>query len=86
MTDGRGPTIKLPFSAIMPVAYIVEGWARVFRTGEPFVTVDALRMARKFMYFSSARAVAELNYRYRPAVDALHDAIEWFQRAGYISR
>jgi dihydroflavonol-4-reductase len=35
------------------------------------------------MYFSSARAEAELGYRARPAREALADAIQWFRENGY---
>jgi dihydroflavonol-4-reductase len=48
------------------------------------VTVDGLKMAAKKMYFSSAKAQAELGYRYRPPALALQDAIDWFGQAGYL--
>jgi dihydroflavonol-4-reductase len=35
-------------------------------------------MARHRMYFSSARAVRELGYRWRPAQHAIDDAVRWF--------
>ena len=50
---------------------------------EPFATVDGIRMARKKMYFSSAKAIRELDYRPRPAKEALADAIKWFSKNGY---
>ncbi len=53
-------------------------------SGEPFVTLDALRMARKRMYFTSAKAEAELGYQARPAETALADAVDWFREAGYM--
>jgi dihydroflavonol-4-reductase len=80
---GRAPPrVRLPIAAVVPIAIVAEGVARI--TGkEPFVTLDGLRMARKKMYFSSAKAVAELGYRMRPAREALAEAIEWFRTAGY---
>jgi dihydroflavonol-4-reductase len=78
----KAPTIKLPREAIFPIAYIAEAIARL--TGkEPFVTVDALRMAKKKMYFSSAKAERELGYKARPANAAFADAIVWFRENGY---
>jgi dihydroflavonol-4-reductase len=50
---------------------------------EPRATMDSLRMARKKMFFSSEKAVRELGYRYRPAAEALEDAMNWFQANGY---
>jgi dihydroflavonol-4-reductase len=44
------------------------------------VTVDGLRMSRKWMFFSSARARRELGYHDRPAREAISAAVAWFQR------
>jgi dihydroflavonol-4-reductase len=41
-------------------------------------------MARKTMYFSSAKAEAQLGYSYRPASEAVRDAIAWFDTHGYL--
>jgi dihydroflavonol-4-reductase len=78
----RKPLIRLPRAAIYPIAAAAEMFARV--TGrEPFVTVDALRMAKKKMFFSSAKAQRELGYQTRPAREAINDALVWFRAAGY---
>lgn len=83
----RAPRIKLPHGAILPLAYAAEGWARSFGRGrEPFVTVDGLKMARKRMFFSSAKAEMEIGYTARPAVEALREAVEWFRAEGYLGR
>ncbi|HEX4111266.1 MAG TPA: hopanoid-associated sugar epimerase [Stellaceae bacterium] len=79
----KPPRLSLPIPALMPVAAAMEAMARV--TGkEPFVTRDGLRLARKTMFFTSEKAVSELNYAPRPADDALADAVTWFRRAGMI--
>ncbi len=80
----RAPSLRLPHGLVLPVAYAAEAWARLARRGEPFVTLDALRMARKRMYFTSAKAEAELGYQARPAEAALADAVDWFREAGYL--
>lgn len=73
------PRIKLPRALLYPVAYASETWAWLTRGNEPQVTVDGLRMSRKRMYFSSARAKRELDYRPRPAAEAIEAAVEWFR-------
>jgi len=74
--------IKLPRTPLFPIAVIAEGVARI--TGhEPMITVDALKMARWHMWFSSAKAEARLGYRHRPAEKALDDALAWFRAKGY---
>jgi dihydroflavonol-4-reductase len=84
LTGRRSPRVRLPHWLVTPVAYAAEGMARVRGGGEPMVTVDAVRMARKLMYFSSEKAQRELGYTARPAVEALRDQIEWFCNNGYV--
>jgi dihydroflavonol-4-reductase len=63
---------------VMPIAWLSEAWARLTGGGEPRVTIDGLKMSRKLMFFSHARAERELGYSARPAEDALRDAVNWF--------
>ncbi|MFO1090228.1 MAG: NAD-dependent epimerase/dehydratase family protein [Hyphomicrobiales bacterium] len=77
------PRICLPTWSIMPVAAAAEGVAR-FTRKEPFVTLDGVRMARKRMYFTAARAEQELGFTARPFGEALDDAIVWFRSNGYL--
>jgi dihydroflavonol-4-reductase len=81
---GRAPPrLRLPRAAITPFAYAAEALARV--TGrEPFLTRDALRMAKQQMFFSSAKAEREIGFAARPAVDAVSDAIADFRARGVI--
>ena len=76
------PRVRLPHNAIYPFAWLAEQWAQVSGK-EPFATVDGVKMAKKFMYFSSARAQQELGYTPRPARNAIKDAIDWFRRNNY---
>lgn len=74
------PRIRLPRRLIFPIAYASEAWAWLSNGPEPQATVDGLKMAKKKMYFDSARAKNELGYSARPAIQALEDAIEWFRQ------
>ncbi|MDH3597261.1 MAG: NAD-dependent epimerase/dehydratase family protein [Rhodospirillales bacterium] len=80
----RPPRVRIPHDLILPLAHAAEAWARLRRKGEPFVTVDGIRMAKKRMFFSSARAESELGYAARPAEHALEDAVAWFKDEGYL--
>jgi dihydroflavonol-4-reductase len=79
----RPPRIRLPRTALFPLAYAAEAIARV-TSREPFVTVDGLRMARHRMFFTSAKAQRELGFTARPVIDAMTDAIAWFRQKGMI--
>jgi dihydroflavonol-4-reductase len=74
--------IKLPRRAIYPIAACMEAASR-FTGREPRICIDALRMAKNKMYFSSDKAERELGYQARPARQAIGDAISWFRAEGY---
>jgi dihydroflavonol-4-reductase len=79
----RPPRIRVPYTVAYPAALGAELVARV--TGrEPLITLDSVRMTRKRMYFSSAKACRELGYTPRPARQAIADAIAWFRVNGYL--
>lgn len=83
ITGGRPPRIRLPHNLVLPLGYVTEAWARLFGTGEPRLTVDGVRMAKKWMYFSSHKARTQLGYEPRPAREALADAVTWFRDNRY---
>jgi dihydroflavonol-4-reductase len=77
----KPPSVRLPSAIVMPIAYVAEGISRV--TGHSTrITVEGVRMARKRMFFSSAKATRELGYRWRPPTQAFADAIAWFREQG----
>ena len=82
-TGRAAPRIKLPRGPLYPLAFGAEMVARL--TGkEPFLTADALRMSRYRMFFSSAKARAELGYAARPWQAGIIDALAWFRDHGYL--
>jgi dihydroflavonol-4-reductase len=81
----KPPWIRLPRELLWPVALAGEMLAHVTGMAPP-VTRDHLRMARKRMFFSSAKAMSELGYAPRPARVAVRDAIAWFRANGMVPR
>jgi len=79
----RPPRIRMPRSAIVPLAVAAETVAR-FTGREPMVTLDALRMSEYRMFFTTAKTERDLGLTARPFTEALADAIAWFRGAGYI--
>lgn len=84
ITGRPAPTVKLPYGVAL-----VSGALDTFFTGmvlrrEPRVTLDAVRMGRKKMWASSAKAERDLGWRIVPIAGALRRACEWFQSHGYV--
>jgi dihydroflavonol-4-reductase len=84
LTGRKPPNVRLPGVVVMPIAYVAEAFARV--TGRSTrITVEGVRMARKRMFFSSAKAVSELGYQWRAPALAFADAIKWFREQGLLA-
>ena len=80
----KPPRVRLPYGVVLPIAYLAEGFAKVSgRSGR--ITLEGVRMSRKRMYFSSAKAMRELGYQFRPPADAFADAIRWYRENGKLS-
>ena len=79
----KPPRVRLPYGVVLPIAYAAEGFARISgRSGR--ITLEGVRMSRKRMFFSSAKAARELGYTARPPVHAFEDAIRWFRDNGLL--
>ncbi|CAL1241605.1 hopanoid-associated sugar epimerase [Candidatus Methylocalor cossyra] len=79
----KPPTLRLPHNLVLPMAYLSE--ASAWLTGRaPAATVEGVRLSKKMMFFSSAKAARELGYTARPAREALADAVFWFHENGYL--
>ena len=80
----KPPRIRLPYALVLPIAYAAEAFAQVSgRSGR--VTVEGVRMSRKRMFFSSAKAATELGYRWRPPLEAFEDAVRWYRERGLLN-
>lgn len=83
ITGRAAPKVCIPHGVVMPIAHLAEAWARLFG-GEPFATVDGVKMAKKKMFFSSDKARVAFGYAPRPAAEALERAVAWFRANGYV--
>jgi len=85
LTGIPAPRFRVPYAVAWLTAVGMEGLARL-RGGAPQVPLTAVRMARKRMYFSAAKAVTELGLPQTPVEQALRDAVDWFVERGYAPR
>jgi dihydroflavonol-4-reductase len=83
ITELPSPTMKVPHAVAMAFAFFDETLTGKLRGKEPRATVEAVRMGKKKMFASSARAEQELGFRIVPVYLALRAAIEWFRAHGY---
>jgi dihydroflavonol-4-reductase len=83
ITGIPSPTMKVPHGVAMAFAFFDETVTGRVRGKEPRATVEAVRMGKKKMFASSAKAERELGFRVLPVYSALRAAIDWFRAHGY---
>jgi len=83
MAGHAPPRFRMPHSAAALVARISETYSNISGGGEPRVTREGAKMARKYMFFSSGKARQDLGYQPRSAREGLSDAVDWFRQNGY---
>lgn len=83
ITGLPSPNMKVPHSVAMIFAFFDETFTGKIRGKEPRATVEAVRMGKKMMFASSAKAERELGFRNVPVYQALRSAIDWFRAHGY---
>jgi dihydroflavonol-4-reductase len=83
LTGILSPTMRVPHAVAVAFAVFDETVTGRIRGKEPRATVEAVRMGKKKMFASSAKAERELGFKVRPVDDALRAAIDWFRAHGY---
>ncbi|MCX5794531.1 MAG: NAD-dependent epimerase/dehydratase family protein [Elusimicrobia bacterium] len=79
----RAPRFRTPYAVAYGFAAVDTAFSRL--TGsEPRAPLDAVRMAKHYMWYDSGKAVRELGYAPVPARQALADAVAWFKANGYV--
>lgn len=86
ITGIPSPKVEIPFTVAATYAFFEEWITGRIRGKEPRATLEEVRMGRKKMFASSARAQQELDFRIAPVYPAMRAAIEWFRANGYAPR
>ena len=84
ITGLKSPTVKLPYVFALATGVVDEMVTGRLLGREPRATIDAVRMGRKMMFVSSAKAERELGWRMVPVDGALRRSVEWFRENGYV--
>jgi len=84
ITNLPSPTVKLPYIFALAAGVVDEMVTGRILGREPRATIDAVRMGRKMMFVSSAKAERELGWRTVPVDGALRRSVEWFRANAYV--
>ena len=84
ITGLPSPKIELPYVVAYATGVVDTLVTGKLRGREPRVTLDAVRMGRKKMFVSSAKAERELGWNPGAVDGALRRAVDWFRVNGYV--
>jgi len=83
ITGLPSPRVRVPYVMALATGVVDEMITGRLLGREPRATIDAVRMGRKRMFVTSAKAERELGWKTVPVDDALRRAADWFQKNGY---
>src|SRR6266545_1716585 len=79
ITGLPSPRVRVPYVLALATGVVDEIFTGRILGKEPRATIDAVRMGRKKMFVSSAKAEQELGWTIVPVDDALGRAAAWFR-------
>jgi dihydroflavonol-4-reductase len=83
ITGLPSPKVRVPYLLALGTGVVDEIFTGRIRGREPRATIDAVRMSRKKMFISSAKAERNLGWKTLPVDAALRRAVEWFKDHQY---
>ena len=84
ITGLKSPTVKLPYIFALAAGVVDEMVTGRILGREPRATIDAVRMGRKMMFVSSAKAERELGWRMVPVEARCGGRWSGFAANGYV--
>jgi len=83
ITGLPSPRVRVPYVVALATGVVDEVVTGRILGREPRATIDAVRMGRKKMFVSCAKAERELGWKPVPVDGALRRSAMWFQANGY---
>ena len=83
ITGVMAPRIKLPWRAVLPLAYCNKWIADHLTHRTPRIPLEGVRMAKYTMHYDCSKALNELDLPQSPVEVSLDKAVKWFRHHGY---
>jgi len=83
ITRIKAPKVRVPIGLALVAAYVDELVSGKLRGKPPRIPLTGVKMSRKPMYYSAAKAVAELGLPQSPLESAFEKAVRWYYEHGY---
>ena len=83
ITGVKAPWVKLPWRAVLPLAYCNTWIADHLTHKPPRIPLEGVRMAKYRMHYDCSKALKELNLPQTPVEVSLEKAVKWFRQHGF---
>jgi dihydroflavonol-4-reductase len=83
ITGLPSPKVRVPYVVALATGVVDEIFTGHILKREPRATIDAVRMGRKKMFVTSAKAERDLGWKTVPVDGALRRAVDWFRANSY---
>ena len=83
ITGVNAPRMKLPWRAVLPLAYCNKWIADYLTHQPPRIPLEGVRMAKYRMHYDCSKALNELDLPQTPVEVSLEKAVKWFRLHGY---
>jgi len=85
LTGRRAPTMRIPYSVAYAAGWLSTTLSDLVTHRPPAIALESVKMAKRHMFFSSAKAIAELGLPQTPVERAFEDALDWFSHNRYFA-
>ncbi|HWR17258.1 MAG TPA: hopanoid-associated sugar epimerase [Terriglobales bacterium] len=85
ITGLPSPKVKLPYGVALGFGVFDTFFSGYVLKRTPRASIDEVRMGRKKMFVTSAKAVRELGWREVAVDGALRRSVDWFRTNGYVA-
>ncbi len=85
LSGKRAPRLRIPYGVAYAAGWVSTAFADVVTGCPPAIALESVKMAKRHMFFSSAKARFELGLPQVAVEQAFSDALEWFARNRYFA-
>jgi len=85
LSGKRAPTLRIPYGIAYAAGWFCTRLSDLVTHTPPAIALESVKMAKRHMFFSSAKARTELGLSQLPVEQAFSDALDWFSSNRYFA-
>jgi dihydroflavonol-4-reductase len=85
LSGRRAPTLRIPYGVAYAAGWLSTTLSDFVTRRPPAIALESVKMAKRHMFFSTAKARFEFGLPQHPVEHAFLDALDWFSRNRYFA-